>query len=108
MESFDELYAWYGRTPRPANVGDRVAGVALAEIDDEVQDIARYHAGRRMNAAVQAGDDAHHAQRMARLGLALADLGHVLPAIQPAATQAYFERLAALARAVLADVARGA
>ncbi|MDF1501784.1 hypothetical protein [Roseisolibacter sp. H3M3-2] len=106
MESFDELWTWYGRTPHPANIGDRAAGVALAEIDDEEQDIASYHAGRRMDAAVRAGDDAYHARRMARLGLALADLVQVLPVIQPAATQAYFERVATLARAVLADVAR--
>jgi hypothetical protein len=106
VTTFDELWAWYGQAPRPANVADRVDGVALADVDDDVQDVASRHQGRRA-AEFAAGDDVLLVRDLARLGLAVADLTRVLPAIGPAATHAYFARVAALGRAMLVDVARG-
>jgi hypothetical protein len=105
MTTFDELWAWYGQAPRPANVADRVGGVALADLDDDVQEVASRHQGRR--AAEFAAGDVLLVRDLARLGLAVADLTRVLPAIGPAATHAYFARVAALGRAMLVDVARG-
>ncbi|MBD0272727.1 MAG: hypothetical protein ICV73_12455 [Acetobacteraceae bacterium] len=96
MATLHELLQWYGRTPRPANIGDRVGGVALAELEDEIQDAAGGRAGLDAEVA---------ARRAARLGLALAEVTRLLPDIQPAATRAYFARLADLARAALAEIA---
>ena len=96
MATFDDLWAAYGRDPRPANIGGQVAGIPLGELDDEIQDVAGSYAGFRAEIG---------AWRVARLGLALDQLGHILPAIEPAATKAYFERLALLARAALGEIA---
>ena len=104
MKSFDELWTWYGGAPRPANVADGVGGVALADVDDDVQELASRHTSRRAAGFAEA-DDGLVARDLARLGLALADLTRVLSQVQSAATRAYFERVAALARAMLAEVA---
>jgi hypothetical protein len=97
MATFQELFAAYSRDPRPANIGARVHGVVLGAIDDEIQDVAGSYAG--LGAVIDA-------ERVARLGLALADLTRVLPEIEPAETRAYFERLEALARSALSAIAR--
>jgi hypothetical protein len=98
MATLQELSLWYGRAPWPANIGDRVGGTVLAELDDEVQDVTGSYSG--MGAAVGAW-------RVARLGLALGEITRVLPDIRPPATQAYFAQVAALARAALAEIAAG-
>jgi hypothetical protein len=98
MSSVEELWAVYGRERRPANIGDRVAGMLLGELDDEVQDIVSSYMGMGMGEEVDA-------LRVARLGLALAEITRVLPEIQPTATREYFQRLADLARAALAAIA---
>ncbi|MFL5605136.1 MAG: hypothetical protein ACJ8AD_01700, partial [Gemmatimonadaceae bacterium] len=79
-------------------IGDVVDGVSLGQIDDEIQDVVGSYVGMR-------GDTS--AWQAARLGLALAELTRVLPTIRPVATQAYFQRLAELARQALASIAEG-
>ena len=96
MVTFNEAWAAYSRDARPANIGGEVNGVRIGALDDEVQDIAGSYAGLREDVG---------SWRVARLGLALDQLGRILPAIEPAATRAYFERLAVLARAALAELA---
>lgn len=96
MAKFDELWAGYSRERRPANLGAWVNGVAIGDLDDEIQDVAGSYAGLRGKLG---------AWRAARLGLALAEVERILPGLEPAETRAYFERLAALARAALAEIA---
>ena len=96
MATFDELVMAYGGEKRPANLGARVEGVLIGELDDEVQDVTGSYAGLR---------DEVGAWRVARLGLALAEIERILPAIEPAATRVYFEHLALLARAALIEIA---
>lgn len=86
----------YGRARRPANIGARVDGVLIGELDDTVQDVASSFAG--MGSAVSS-------VRVAQLGLALADITRVLPSLEPEATRAYFDLGARVARATLASIA---
>lgn len=96
MATFDELWFAHGRDPRPANIGARVDGVPLADLDDEVQDVAGSYAGLRREIGTW---------RAARLGLVLDQIVRILPVIEPPQTKAYFERLALLARAMLIEIA---
>ncbi|HTE45249.1 MAG TPA: hypothetical protein VK636_08420 [Gemmatimonadaceae bacterium] len=96
MATFSELWAAYGRDPRPANIGASINGVLIGELDDEVQDVAGSYAGLGADVG---------AWRAARLGLALERITRVLPLIEPENTRAYFERLASLARSALAEIA---
>ena len=96
MSTFDELWVAYSRDLRPDNIGSQVGGVRLGDLDDEIQDVAGSYAGLRQEVG---------AWRVARLGLALDQLGRILPSIEPPRTKAYFERLALLARAALGEIA---
>ena len=96
MATAEELWSRYGRDPRPANLGAVIGGVRIGDLDDEIQDVAGSYAGLRRELG---------AWRVARLGLALAQVEQLLPVIEPSATKAYFERLAELARATLAEIA---
>jgi len=96
MASFQELWLEYGRARRPANIGARVDGLLIGELDDTVQDVASSFAG--MGSAVGSA-------RVAQLGLALADITRVLPSLQPEATRAYFDLASRVARATLAAIA---
>ena len=96
MATFDELSIAYASDKRPANIGARVEGALLGELDDEVLDVTGSYRGLR--------DDVG-AWRVARLGLALAEIERILPAIEPAPTRVYFEHLALLARAALVEIA---
>ena len=98
MATFDELWGRYGRDRRPGNIGATIGGVAIGELDDEIQDVASSYAGLRREVG---------AWRVGRLGLALAELERLLPLVEPPATRAYCDRLAALARAALAEIATG-
>jgi len=94
MSSFQELWLEYGRARRPANIGARVEGLLIGELDDTVQDVASSFAG--MGSAVGSA-------RVAQLGLALADITRVLPSLEP--TRAYFDLASRVARATLAAIA---
>jgi hypothetical protein len=96
MAEFDDLWVAYSRDRRPSNLGARVNGVAIGDLDDEIQDVAGSYAALRGKLGTW---------RAARLGLALAEVERILPRLEPAETVAYFERLAALARAALAEIA---
>jgi len=96
MATFNELWSRYGRDRRPANIGATAGGVAIGELDNEIQDVASSYAGLRRDVG---------AWRVARLGLALASVERILPLVEPPATKAYFVRLAELARATLAEIA---
>jgi hypothetical protein len=65
----------------------------LGELDREIQEIVRTYSavGERITTA-----------QVARLGLALADLTKVLPALTPPATHDYFVMVESLARGTLA------
>lgn len=91
-----ELWLAYGLDARPANMGERVAGTLLAELDDVVQDAV----GSYLGLGPALGND-----RVARLGLALAELTRLLPVVTPPETQGYFKRLTHLARVTLEQVA---
>ena len=97
MASFDELWTAYARDRRPGNLGARVNGISIGDVDDEVQDVAGSYAGLRSGVS---------AARAARLGLALGDIERVLPLLEPPETKAYFERMASLARAALVEIVR--
>jgi hypothetical protein len=99
MPSFQELWLEYGQTRRPANIGARVDGLLIGDLDDEVQGIASSFAA--MGSEVGA-------DRVARLGLALADITRVLPSLEPDATRAYFDLAARVARATLGEIANAA
>jgi hypothetical protein len=96
MAAFQDLWLVYGRTSRPANIGARVDGVLIGDLDEQVQDIAASFAA--MGSAVSSA-------RVARLGLALADIMRVLPSLEPEATRAYFDLAAQVARATLVEIA---
>ena len=96
MATFHELWRAYGNEPRPANIGARVDGILIGDLDDEIQDIAGSYAGLRAEVGTW---------RVARLGLALAEVTRILPRLEPEPTRRYFERLATLARAALVEIA---
>jgi hypothetical protein len=96
MSAFQELWLEYGRARRPANIGARVDGVLIGDLDDTVQDVATSFAA--MGSAIDSA-------RVARLGLAFADITRLLASLEPEATRAYFDLAAQVARATLADIA---
>jgi hypothetical protein len=96
MATFQDLWFRYGHDRRPANIGAVINGVRIGDIDDEIQDVAGSFAGLRTDI---------DPVRVARLGLALETLTLLLPSLEPPETRAYFERLAQLGRAVLAEIA---
>jgi hypothetical protein len=97
MATFQDLWFAYGRTPRPPNIGARVDGVLIGDLDDEIQDVASSYAalGSELDA-----------WRVARLGLALAEVTRLLPSLEPEVTRAYFDLLARLARSTLVELAK--
>jgi hypothetical protein len=92
LMQLETLWAAYGRRARPADIGARVMGVLLGDLDDEVQDVVGSYAGMRADAGMP---------RAARLGLAYGEIRRVLPGIERAETRIYFEHLAELANAAL-------
>src|SRR5688572_19038243 len=99
MPSVEELWNAYGRDRRPDNIGAIVDGIRLGELDDDIQDVVSSYAGLGAGISVY---------QVAKLSVALARTIRVLPSITPVETRAYFERLATLAEAVLAELARAA
>lgn len=94
--SLDELWDAYGHRSRPSNIGDRFGSVALGELDDEVQDVVGSLVGVPY---VPRG-------AAARLELAHVTIVRVLPLLTPELTQRYFEHVAQLAEAALAEIAK--
>ena len=95
-QGFEELWAEYQQRPRPGNIGDHVSDAGRGELDDDVAAAASSYAGM--------GEDAP-SWDVARVGLALAALQRVLPAITPVSTREYFTLVAALATATLQAIA---
>ena len=94
MSDLEDLWGNYCDCIRPPDVGD-VDDVRLGELDDEISLLVSNYVG-----AGQLSDPA----RVARLGLALADLTRVLPRIEPKATKQYFAMVESLARATLVAI----
>jgi len=91
MNELEDLWDHYCDCIRPPDVGG-VDEVRLGELDDEISALVSAYLGAPESMA---------APRVARLGLALADLTRVLPKIEPEATRRYFEMVQSVARGAL-------
>jgi hypothetical protein len=85
--SREELWAEYQRRPRPPNIGDTIAGVSLGDVDDDIQDVL---GSWEMGAGIGLW-------RIARIGLAVANLERVMPLIPSGEGREYFALGAAAA-----------
>ena len=74
---------------------DSVDGIQLGELDGEISALV---------SAYLAAPEAVPAFRVARLGLAVADLTRVLPKIEPEGTRRYFQMVESVARAALVAI----
>ena len=95
MNTVEKLWTQYQVMPRPATIGDTIAGVSLGQLDDDVQDVmSSWGMGPDLGL-----------WRVAQLGRAAADLERILPLIEHEETREYFTLLRALARAALNAIA---
>ena len=97
MTSLEQLWAEYGRRPRPPDIGDTVDGARLGQLDDDVQDVL---------GSLGMGPDLG-LWRVAKLGRALAEIERVLPKIESVKTREYFSHVVVLSRAALDSIAQG-
>jgi hypothetical protein len=94
VRELEDLWDHYCDCMRPPDVGS-VGGVRLGELDDEISALVGMYLG---------GPESMAAPRVARLGLALADLTRVLPTIEPEAARRYFQMVESVGRAALVAI----